>query len=195
MLSKEEIERLKEDYKYCSKHYANTDDIYSLIDTIEAKDKQIVELQTNRYNIIFLDIDGVMNSNNHLVESKAHEYLEFDPICVESLKKILKETNAKIVISSTWRIKRSLEELKRIFSIYDISNYIIGVTPNLWKERGHEIQEYIDIHKNIIKKFVIIDDDSDMEHLMPYLVKINYLNGLTNEEAERVINYFKEESK
>jgi len=51
--------------------------------------------------IIFLDIDGVLN----VIPQGRDKYgMIFHPEFVENLKYIIEQTNAKIVISSSWRI-------------------------------------------------------------------------------------------
>jgi len=101
--------------------------------------------------IIFLDIDGVLLTQSSLIESR-QKYLngeteyqyddKFDLNCVNNLKNILKEVpDAEIVISSSWRILHSLEELREYFSDYGINPYrIIDVTPkiNRTHQRGFE---------------------------------------------------------
>lgn len=68
----------------------------------------------NMNKIIFLDIDGVLNSNQYWAsiqdKKKIMPEMEFelDPQCLRNLKKITDETNSKIVVTSTWkRIKRT----------------------------------------------------------------------------------------
>ena len=61
-------------------------------------------------NIIFLDVDGVLNSTNKLIEVynktlKSHSCYSypFDENCLENLKLLVQKTNSKLVITSTWR--------------------------------------------------------------------------------------------
>ena len=61
-------------------------------------------------NIIFLDIDGVLNSHRKLIEvyKKTHKphsgyNYPFDEICLNNLKDLFEKTNSKIVITSSWR--------------------------------------------------------------------------------------------
>jgi hypothetical protein len=139
--------------------------------------------------LIFLDIDGVMNSWFSVVSDK-HESLAFDPKAVENLKYILDKTAAKIVVSSTWRIGETVETLKdRIFSHYGLESYIIGVTPAYTETpRGLEIADYLAGFYNVkIDSFVILDDDSDMVSLKKHHVRMNEKYGLTKKDAERVI--------
>ena len=70
---------------------------------------------------LFLDFDGVLHPEF------CHESQHF--CCLsqfESAARRLPETS--IVITSTWRIQRSLEQLREFFSA-DIAHQIVGVTP------------------------------------------------------------------
>jgi hypothetical protein len=66
-------------------------------------------------------------------------------------------------------------------------------------ERGYEIQDWLDwsgkYDQNKVDKFVIIDDDSDMVHLTPQLVKTNARVGFTLDDAFKVLENFEIENK
>ncbi len=127
--------------------------------------------------IIFLDIDGVLNNDD-----TPGEFICWDPNLIKILNRIIEETGAKIVLSSTWRkIEYRCDAIKNDMKI----NYI-GKTPILWKKRGIEIQEWLDENPDV-EKFVILDDDSDMVHLMPHLLQTDGEFGLTNEIADEAI--------
>jgi hypothetical protein len=144
-------------------------------------------------NIIFLDIDGVMNHANHFVRSSKHQLQEFCPRSERNLKRIIKEGDAKIVVSSSWRGYDTAEQIGQwLFSHYELDTYVIGVTPHLKnRERGYEIQRYIDFANHPITNFVILDDDRDMVHLLPHLVCTDYKWGLTVEKCEQAIKILK----
>lgn len=71
-----------------------------------------------RMNYLFLDIDGVLNTGrysnylveNGLCETDADGYL-FDPEAVQNLEYIIEATDAKIVITSTWRLDGDMQAL------------------------------------------------------------------------------------
>ena len=143
--------------------------------------------------IIFLDIDGVLVKRKQYIEKirRPNGFPEFDPVCVENLKYIINNTGAKLVISSTWR-SNNIDIMKEwFFNDCGLGEYIIGVTPNLDAIRGDEIKQYIKnvkVDNNLsIDKFIIIDDDSDMGSLLPYLVQTNFVDGLTKKIAEIAI--------
>ena len=93
--------------------------------------------------IIFLDIDGVLNSDNHRQEmyellkakkiSERKYYETWDLPYKETLlalKKIIDETGARIVLSSSWRLlgKRRINMLNNLFKPYGFQ--IMDVTPH-----------------------------------------------------------------
>jgi hypothetical protein len=152
--------------------------------------------------VIFLDIDGVLNSQDWYVYRRdvvemdsvnaQYPFYEFDPRAIERLNRIIKETDAKIVVSSSWRSGETVESLQRLFDQVGIVGEVIGVTPHLWCKkpyeefdgyrmpRGCEIDWWLDNHgdfqrinwseekqiehidKAIVKNYIILDDDSDM---------------------------------
>ena len=145
-------------------------------------------------NIIFLDIDGVLNSHRKLIEvyNKTHKphsgyNYPFDEICLNNLKRLVEVTNSKLVITSTWRKdKEGRDTLIKALKEYQLDQSIIGYTPILNQPRGIEIQAYLNTlehHPN----FIILDDDTDMESLIDYLVKTNISVGLTEENVEEGI--------
>ena len=142
-------------------------------------------------NIIFLDIDGVLNTFHFGLKDYKNiygGYLIIDPKKVEILKKICDLTNSKVVLSTGWKYILD-DELKplddngkfllEIFNEYNIP--LIGKTiiipkdlgdgkkTKFWKE--YEINDYLINHLEI-KHFCIIDDETEgLESLLDYLVK------------------------
>ena len=121
--------------------------------------------------IIFLDIDGVLNVMNP--ERDVYGSL-FHPQFVENLKRLVEETGAKIVISSTWRFS-GLEWLSAMWLDREMPGQLLDITPFTaspelierhydpmmgGSERGYEIQQWLEDH--VVDRYVIIDDDNDM---------------------------------
>lgn len=165
--------------------------------------------------VIFLDIDGVLNSER-LMDRRLSEGIEYDcdeelyhnidEIEVERLANFCEEYNVKIVLSSSWRcwnLEDTIEDLShpRYKYIHPIIKYIVGVTPRLYVEkpngvldhldRGCEIQKYLDMH-NDIEEYIIIDDDSDMlEEQMNNFLQTDFSIGLQKSdyvEIKRILN-------
>lgn len=124
--------------------------------------------------IIFLDIDGVLNNAS---DSDMHCHLDkscdfYSKVCVDHLNTITDKTGAKIVVSSTWRLKTPLQELKDKLLYMGVKGEVIGVTDDLRHHhclRGNEIHNWIQDNKELVnceyynyKSYVILDDDSDM---------------------------------
>ena len=117
--------------------------------------------------VIFLDIDGVLN-----VIPQGHDAFGgiFHPDFVDNLKRIIDETDAKIVISSSWR-HSGLQKMLDMWEFRNLPGEVIGVTPDLYRfldfegertmVRGDEIQAVLNIHPEITH-YVILDDDTDM---------------------------------
>lgn len=104
------------------------------------------------------------------------------------LEKLCKEFNADIVITSTWRkdYKLACECLYNSGLSKDVK--IIGKTPWLDGYRGKEIDAWLKEYS--CPAFVILDDDTDMEPYMDYLVKTDFDIGITvtiYEKAKRLL--------
>lgn len=165
-------------------------------------------------NVIFLDIDGVLNHlsfyNNVCKDESGnvdvikmqqwreeHPYplSEFDPIAVKRVAELIETTNSKLVISSSWRIGDN-GRLKDIFAKIGLPTDF-DVTPNFMFNfnasdtdsfiRGDEINEYLNSHPEI-DNFVIIDDDNDMlEEQQKNFVLCDDKVGFTEDDKEKAI--------
>lgn len=163
--------------------------------------------------IIFLDIDGVLATTEYLKDG----YWALNPEKQKLFSEIIKQTEAKIVISSSWR-KHTLEDTKDYMSEagFLFTDEIIGVTIRAYHyiekgihlsiPRGVEIKQWIDtnIHSNNGRDFarkklrfdynyLILDDDNDMllEHKNNF-IRTNGNIGLTEKEVLQAINILNE---
>ena len=158
--------------------------------------------------IIFLDFDGVLNheqfyGRRYEANFKGygeHPVSEFDFNSVAVLNHIIEKTDAKVVVSSTWRLGRSIEELQTILDSVGFKGEIIAKTPNLRNDgdyvlRGNEILKWIRDNKELIgqyyhefENYVIFDDDSDMLYWQKdnFLLVDRYV-GLTYHVAYKAI--------
>ena len=134
--------------------------------------------------IIFLDVDGVLNS----IQDRFSWTIESDKHLI-LLACIVRRTDAKIVVSSSWRILDStLGVLKR--RLEDFSMSIYGKTCySRHGIRGLEIKEWLDNH-NDIESFVILDDEvSDIKEYFPNnFVQTSMKIGLQKEDVEKCIH-------
>lgn len=149
-----------------------------------------------KQKIIFLDIDGVLATPEGIdINGKWNLVYR----CQYNLGKIIKATNASLVITSSWRWNWVSQTKNYLASRgFLFSNEIIGVTVRGQSEllvskygtdsRGAEIQHWIDTNGDSIENFIIIDDDTDMlPKQMDYFVKCEFASGLGNDEVERSI--------
>lgn len=151
--------------------------------------------------VLFLDIDGVLVTLRSFQQFKrSGSAAQADPDCVKELNRVVRETGATIVLSSTWRIfgKPTLDEK---FKEWGIEAPIRDFTPDLVRRndaraeqgriliaatRGAEIASWLRCNGNP-EQFAIVDDDADMDDLKPQLVRTNFNEGLTREKADELI--------
>lgn len=141
--------------------------------------------------VIFLDVDGVLNTSNGRCDMGLYCLL---PTALANLKDIVDKTNASIVLSSTWRIyDEALEILKR--KLQELGLDIYAVTPRLGRARWHEIKSWLANHP-YVTKYAIIDDDPYACRLddQPMMFMTNDTDGLTPEIAAKVIEYLGQET-
>ena len=151
--------------------------------------------------IIFLDIDGVLNSVDSMVAFHTlgihDEELTLDTVSIGLLKHLCEIADAKIVISSTWRIGRISPEFVAIFNYYGWADApIIGMTGRggYGSCRGDEIQEWID-HEDV-ENYVILDDDSDMlDSQLGNFVHVSGVNGFRLKHLCHALHIFGHERK
>ena len=159
---------------------------------------------------IFLDIDGVLNSEHTWDNTRS---TIISNVLVENLKYVVEQTKAKIILSSSWRtyFNENINDTTNIVAIslvnslnkqclklHDMTPFVKGQFSN---ERGLEIKAYIDKHN--IKDYVVIDDEefSDFKtHLdMSRFIQTTFGNehtnvkdeGLSKELAEKAIEILK----
>jgi len=173
-------------------------------------------------NVVFLDIDGVLNSEQfalrrereHLAKHAGascdctdrggffllHEN-NIDHEAVSHLNALLQRTGAMVVVSSTWRKLLDIFEIERILMKHGFVGDILSWTPhdresdyNVARrghriERGDEIAEWIvrwnrSHPDSVVRRFVILDDGSDMGSLGHRLILTDPLCGLTANDVK-----------
>lgn len=99
---------------------------------------------------LFLDFDGVLHP---MFPGRAHKPWEHDPFCyLDEFEGAVRKIPGqfRIVISSTWRRGRTLEQLRVPFSA-DIAPLIVGATPMIGSGMGEggrarEVMDWLDTH-------------------------------------------------
>jgi len=134
--------------------------------------------------VIFLDVDGVLNTGNTIDREGLHAVCEER---VKILKKIVFATKADLVLSSTWRLYKDASQVLRE-RLQRFGMDFVDRTDDLWKKpRSHEILEWLSRHQEV-KQFAIIDDDEDAEVKGSFFLT-TFETGLTHDVAERVIEH------
>lgn len=163
--------------------------------------------------VVFLDIDGVLNSEASLMEDESLE-----EALILNLKELVEKTGAEIVLSSSWRTM--FNPLRRLMDrLAKVGLYLYGLTPegvswewaekhnlkpstryrdtytnwegkkiDITSDRGAEIFKWLFDHKEI-ESFVILDDEEfDIKNYFPdKLIKTSYKTGLTQEDVKKAI--------
>ena len=152
--------------------------------------------------VIFLDFDGVITH----VESK----WKFDSAKADMINEICRECDAKIVVTSSWRIgfqgnieifKSSLLSDFRVKTnpsmSYDILKSFIenlyDMTDTQGSMRGDEIKRWLDKHDDV-ENYVILDDDSDMlDEQLLHFVQTDTYEGITDREMKLCVGVLNNE--
>lgn len=149
--------------------------------------------------IVFLDFDGVLNRGSG----------PFEPELVKRLNKITNMASAKIVVHSSWRYGRTLDELREILTNAGVTGKVIDAAPVPASavrgesgiivldsedfarftrdmptrhdyERPAAIQRWLDDHQDVgPQDFVILDDCGFMAHLAARHVRTRQNLGLS----------------
>jgi hypothetical protein len=162
--------------------------------------------------LIFLDIDGVLNSKAHydfrgtengrirrdelLSKYKGIvgiELVMLDFSLVKKLCSFVVNNGCKLVISSTWREGHEPSHFEILFRLCGAEvpdGTVVGCTPILDhidnQKRGHEIDQWVK-DNNYSGNYVVIDD-CDGGQFLPHqnLVKTEYSTGITDENIRQL---------
>ena len=133
-------------------------------------------------NVVFLDYDGVVNTPiwsddgevcrfNYPSDNKVNNFQ-----AVQWVSEFCKEFGYSIVVTSTWRLSKNYKEclinggLRKGIEILGRTESIANAS------RGKEIKKYLDAHPEI-EKFLIFDDEEDVDGLSSHLVLCSVENG------------------
>lgn len=177
---------------------------------------------------VFLDVDGVLNSDRsvHVKIGTAcqtdearcaainliDEYGELpydakfalkcaDPVCSALVNKILEESGAGLVLSSTHRKHLITKQYGDEEHLHFLRMYLtamgikvpssFGVTPVMHTRRGKEVQKYLDDLESrgeFVNDYVILDDSTDFDAVQP-LVRVDPSIGLSFENYADACKY------
>ncbi|MFA9378339.1 MAG: HAD domain-containing protein [Lachnotalea sp.] len=158
--------------------------------------------------IIFLDVDGVLNSNpwNDTHQKEISVGLLIDEDKVKLLSEIISKTEASIILHSGWRvwfdenILPTRKESQLLVEILERNHILIlGVTPDLSTEevkvtkkyslvKAKEILTWLQEHPEV-ERWVVIDDlYLHNDEVEKHQIKTNCLIGLTQADVDAAID-------
>ena len=153
--------------------------------------------------VIFLDIDGVLNSRRYDRERAVGDGSNIDVSRLPLLREIVERTGARIVLSSTWRrhwnpdpslcdpIGKDLTELFARFGLC-----VFDKTPIISEsDRDEEVRAWLATHAGEVEAFVILDDIlGGWGDLSDHLVRTSPMigRGLETEHVEQAIQRLNE---
>jgi hypothetical protein len=155
--------------------------------------------------LLFLDIDGVLNSgaflvglhqrgkqaNVFLVDPREGAVEHIDPVRIERLNRITEATGASIVLSTSWRCLFGPADTETMLRARGVAAPIVGATPRIYDEpRGHEIATALLSHPGAT--YVVLDDDHDagVGHGVRF---VHVADGLEDSHVEAAIAVLREE--
>lgn len=122
-----------------------------------------------KYSILFLDLDGILTT-------PATKWRDFDLECVKNLKYIIKETNCKIVVHSTWR---NFPDKRKLFFY-------------LWGKHNLPLDSFLDFVPTglkVVKNNVFKDNLDHNNDIQFYASKKEVIENWLENNKYRVENY------
>ena len=148
---------------------------------------------TDKVNIIFLDVDGVLNTSFSMLAGPS---LLLDPNAVQNLNKILLVTNTRIVLSTMWRLNESNKAALKneLYRRGVNTKLIIDQTPDFslveGMRREDEIKWWVRKYKHLIRNWVAIDDLNLSQLPKENFIHTNFFMGLSNKQSNEIISKF-----
>lgn len=146
----------------------------------------------DKLKIIFLDFDGVISTHE--------KGMNLDQEKIALVEDIIKATDAKIVVSSSWRVgtRNADEFVEKLFNFHRsrdkvtsgslFVDSIYDVTDTMGNDRGEEVQRWVDEHIDQIEQYVILDDENDyLDEQLFNFVQTDEYEGLTSREVKLCI--------
>lgn len=148
--------------------------------------------------VVFLDVDGVLNYGEYMTEIKgsrknmSEAQKMVDMRCLRNLRRIVDETGARIVVTSSVRKGPDFNEFKEYIAHEGIKVHDVTLDfGDSGIHRGEEIREWLRKHEEELEEFVILDDDtfSDFKELEEYQIapKFHGNRGIEEEHVQMAI--------
>ena len=151
--------------------------------------------------VVFLDIDGVLNSKQwYAHDAASHEGISpssserrlwersIDPDCVQRLNRILQQTGAVVIVSSSWRKKHALSEIVSILESRGFRGEVAGATSaNGTLSRTEEIAAWLKENRSPGAAYVVVDDEITSGLPAERVISPSNQTGLTDKDVEQAI--------
>lgn len=146
-------------------------------------------------HVIFLDIDGVLNNYRFLEKNlglKPEEQVFIDDEKVGILKRIVEAAEATIILSSSWRrdfdddMKPVTQEARIVIDALGRFGLTLSGKTDDSIGKAASIRQWLSDHENVIKNYVILDDDF-LDVPGSHFMKTSFYLGLTDEIADNAI--------
>jgi hypothetical protein len=155
--------------------------------------------------VVFLDIDGVLVTEHYLLQleknrdswrdKKGHAY--FCPRCLANFEQLIKITEAKVVLSSTWRffladtvgVHEFFKSRHVNFEIYDVTPTLLFSSKKMSEQptRGEEIQAWLNTHTDVTQYCILDDDFHILPEQKPNWVRTSFRYGFTKAKLEKAL--------
>lgn len=117
--------------------------------------------------ILFLDIDGVLNSARSQIafDGYPHSFrtrcmAKFDHVAVALVRRLCEATGCAVVLSSDWRYDCTAHEAANGLNLP-----IVDITPiNVTGSRGMEVAAWLDMHPEVTA-YAVVDDNLDIDDI------------------------------
>lgn len=139
--------------------------------------------------LLALDVDGVLNNVPHIKslndDDATFTTKGWDPSCVERIRRVLKETGAKILYSSTWRMDEDWYEV--LSSVFD-PELIVDKTPErISSDREDDILTWLERNRvSLGVTHIAVVDDWAIRHNGPSRLKDCFVQVIAGWEKSGV---------
>ena len=164
--------------------------------------------------VLFLDIDGILNSNSWNDRHQTHirDGILIDAEKLRLLALLVKKTDSEIILHSGLRfwfdteLKPLCTETEKLSELLEKENlYISGVTPDLTTEeirktkkfslvKADEILLWLNLHNSVTNWAVLDDLDLHNAQIRQHQIKTNPAIGLTLENVRQAAKILSMES-
>ena len=167
--------------------------------------------------VIFLDFDGVLNTEKYQAELHAEKTKSFDqygplfdPEAVCNLRRIVESApDAAIVISSSWKLE-GLQKMRDMWRFRNLPGNVYDITPDYlspeWQidleltddysilvGRGNEVRQWLKENAPEGCRYVIFDDLPDfLPEQQEHLITLNPYVGLSADDAAFAIRMLRD---